>query len=76
METLRATFLPFKVEMILKIPLSYNIPEDNNIWLGNKKGEFTVKSAYHIAHKLIDSMEEGESSSGDPRTPLWKSLCT
>ena len=40
------------------------------------QGEFTVKSAYHIAHKLIDSMEEGESSLGDPRTPLWQSLCT
>ena len=70
-ETLRATFLPFEVETILKIPLSYNLPDDNIIWLGNKKGEFTVKSAYHIAYKLVDNLEEGESSSGDPRTPLW-----
>ena len=74
METLRATFLPFKVETILKIPLSYNMPKNNNIWLGNKKREFTMKSAYHIAHNLIDSMEEGESSSRDLRTLLWRSL--
>ena len=58
------------VETILKIPLSYNLLEDKLIWIGNKKGEFSVKSAYHIAHSMIDSTAEGESSSGDPNKLL------
>ena len=29
-------FLPFEAETILNIPLSYNLPEDSIIWLGNK----------------------------------------
>ena len=45
MEPVRALFFPFKVDMILKIPLSFNLPEDKLIWVANKKGEFTVKSA-------------------------------
>ena len=45
METVCALFFPFKVDMILKIPLSFNLPEDKLIWVANKKGEFTVKSA-------------------------------
>ena len=45
METVRALFFLFKVDMILKIPLSFNLPEDKLIWVANKKGEFTVKSA-------------------------------
>ncbi|KAL0007774.1 hypothetical protein SO802_009276 [Lithocarpus litseifolius] len=73
-EVLQSTFLPFEVETILKIPLSHNLPEDKLIWIGNKKAEFSVKSAYHIAHSMIDSTELGESSSGDPYRYLWRNL--
>ena len=73
-EVLHATFLPFEVETILKIPLSYNLPEDKLIWIGNRKGEFSVKSAYHVAHSMIDTSKEGESSSGDPYRHLWQNL--
>ena len=73
-EVLRSTFLPFEVGTILKILLSYNLSEDKLIWIGNKKGEFSVKSAYHIAHNMIDSIEEGESSSGDPNRLLWRNF--
>ena len=69
-EVLRSTFLPFEVETIMKILLNYNLPEDKLIWIGNKKGEFSVKSAYHIAHSMIDSTVEGGSSSGDPNKLL------
>ena len=48
----KALFLPFEVETILKIPLSQNFPEDKLIWIGNKRGVFIVKSAYFIAAKL------------------------
>ena len=33
-------FLSFKAETILNIPLSYNLPEDKIIWVGNKRGMF------------------------------------
>ena len=40
-------FLPSKVNTIINMPLSYNFPEDKIIWVGNKRGDFTVKSAYY-----------------------------
>ena len=73
-EVVQAMFLPFEAEKILNIPLSYNLPKDKLIWVGNRKGEFTVKSAYYIALGVIETEERGESSPGDPRTPLWKKM--
>ena len=73
-DVVRSLFLPFEARTILNIPLSHNLPEDQIIWVGNKKGEFSVKSAYYIAVGVLDTMEEGESSSGDSRSPLWKKL--
>ena len=73
-ELIRALFLPFETEAILNIPLSFNLPEDKLIWVGNRKGDFTVKSAYYIALGLVDTVESGECSSGDPRSPLWKKM--
>ena len=73
-EMVKRFFLPFEAESILNIPLSYNLPEDNIIWLGNKHGVFTVRSAYYIALPIVDSPGEGESSGGDSRTRLWKKV--
>ena len=73
-DTLKSLFLPFEVETILNIPLNYNLPEDKIIWVGNKKGGFSVKSAYCVALTVLNPLERGECSSGDPRTPLWKRI--
>ena len=73
-ELVRVLFLPFKAEVILKIPLCHNFPEDNLIWIGNKRGVFSVKSAYFIAAKVLSSMDMGECSSGDPFTQIWKKV--
>ena len=73
-EVVRSIFLPFEASTILKIPLNYNLPKDNLIWIGNKRRVFTVKSAYHITSSLVDSNEEGEGSSPDSRTSLWKRI--
>ena len=70
----RSLFLPFESRTILNIPLNHNLLVDQIIWVGNKKGEFTVKSAYYKVVGVLDTMEEGESSSGDSRSPLWKKL--
>ena len=66
-DLIRASFLSFEVDTILKIPLSHTLLEDKIIWIGNKRGEFSVKSAYHIAHNMIMSNVRGESSSGGTR---------
>ena len=71
-DTLKALLLPFEVETILNIPLSYNLLEDKLIWVGNKRGEFSVKSVYYISLTVINSSGSGECSHSDPRTPLWK----
>ena len=73
-DALKALFLPFEVETILNIPLSYNLPKDKLIWVGNNKGEFSVKSAYYIALNVINLAGSGECSHGDPRIPLWKRI--
>ena len=70
----KSLFLPFEANTVFNIPLSHNLRDDKIIWVGNKKGEFTVKIAYYIATKVIEAVEEGESSTDDPRTPLWKKL--
>ena len=71
---IRSTFLPFEADAILKIPLSRSLSDDKLIWMGNNRGEFTVKSAYHLAHSLVESREEAECSNGDPFKSLWKIL--
>lgn len=73
-DAINATFLPHEVSTILKIPLNYNLPEDCLIYIGNKRGELTVKSAYHIASGIVDSIEEGESTFSSSRTLLWKRI--
>ena len=71
---IRATFLSFEAEAILRIPLSHSLLEDKLTQMGNNCEEFTIKSAYHLAHCLVDAKEEVESSKGDPFKPLWKNL--
>ena len=71
---IRSLFLPFEVDIILNIPLSYNLPEDKLIWVGNSRSEFTMKRAYYIALKMVESAEDGECLIGDARTPLWKKM--
>ena len=73
-DALKALFLPFVVETILNIPLSYNLPKDKLIWVGNNRGEFSVKSAYYIALNVINLAGSRECSHGDPRIPLWKRI--
>ena len=67
-------FLLFEVNTILNISLSHHLPEDSIIWVGNKKRIFSVKSAYYVAKKMLDSDIHDETSRGDVRAPLWKRI--
>ena len=73
-EKVRRFFLPFEAETILNIPLSFSLPEDSIMWMGNKRGVFTVKSAYYVALLLVEKSEVGECSTSDCRTHLWKKM--
>ena len=73
-DVIRVTFLPFEAYTILRILLSQSLPEDKLIWMGNSRGEFTVKSTYHIAHSLVEGSDEASSSTGDPLKTLWRRL--
>ena len=67
-------FIPFEAETILNIPLSYSLPEDSIMYMGNKHGVFTVKNAYYVVLPLVEKFEVGECSTSDYRTRLWKKM--
>ena len=69
-DVVRSLFLPFEARNILNIPLCHSLPEDQIIWVGNRIGEFSVKSAYYIAYGLLNTLDEGECSIGDSINPL------
>ena len=71
----KSLFLHFEANEILKIPLSHSLLEDSLYWLGNKKGFFTVKSAYYVAKELVEFGAAGESSSNHQASPFWKKIC-
>ena len=62
MDLVRSIFLAHEVATILKIPISFRLPDDQLVWIGNKRGSFTVKSAYYIAMRMVDDQEFGEYS--------------
>ena len=69
-DLVRSIFLPFKAESILKIPISYSLPEDQLIWMGNKRGSFTVKSAMCV----VEENETGESTAEHNQSPFWRRI--
>ena len=58
-DVVRSLSLPFKARTILNIPLCHSLLEDQIIWVGNRRGEFSVKSAYYIAYGLLNTLDEG-----------------
>lgn len=73
-DVVNSLFLSFKASTILSIPLTYNLPKDILIWIGNKSGTFTVKSTYHIASSIVKPSDEGECSSSNSSSQLWKRI--
>jgi hypothetical protein len=58
---------------ICQIPIGSVHNCDRQIWGPTAKGEFTVKSAYHL-HKEMGVQHEGESSRYGQHRLLWKKL--
>jgi len=77
-EKVRCTFLHHEVEEILGIPISSDLPEDSQSWAWTKNGEFSVRSAYGVALKILKETKRfgdgGGSSNSSKMTNLWKSI--
>ncbi|KAK9951183.1 hypothetical protein M0R45_006640 [Rubus argutus] len=73
-QVLHTIFPPVVVEKILCIPLSRYLMLDKLTWKLEKKGFFSVKSAYWIARDIVLDNIAASSSLGDPYNLLWKVL--
>ncbi|XP_023873869.1 uncharacterized protein LOC111986467 [Quercus suber] len=73
-DLVRPIFFPFEADSILKIPICYSLPNDQLIWMGNKRGSFSVKSAYYIAMHVVKENEFGESTSEHNQSSFWKKI--
>lgn len=73
-DRVRVLFYPFKARTILNMPLSYSVPDDSIIWIGSKRGVFTIKIAYYVALPLVEEPGLGECSTGDYRAPFWRKM--
>jgi hypothetical protein len=64
-------FLEEEREIILNIPLSPLLPRDRLIWRCTKKGEFSVRSAYHLRLDIQTAAKPSSSKKSD-NTKVWK----
>ena len=63
-ELVRGLFLLQDAEAILSIPISKSVAKDRMVWAEDKKGNFTVRSAYRLARDII--AEGGSTGCSDP----------
>ena len=61
---MRDIFLPQDAEAILSIPISESFVKDRIVWAEDKKGNFTVRSAYRLARDIV--AEGGNTGCSDP----------
>ncbi|XP_050259107.1 uncharacterized protein LOC126704117 [Quercus robur] len=61
-------------EAICRIQLSRRHVEDCMIWMHQRKGIFTVKSAYKVARKVLSEGRVAESSRGCAGKEVWPAI--
>lgn len=62
-------------EAILRIPLSRRHIKDSVTWLYTQKGNYTVKSGYHVATQVVKEEKNwAESSRGLRSNKVWEKL--
>ncbi|KAL0008826.1 hypothetical protein SO802_010328 [Lithocarpus litseifolius] len=69
-----AIFHKEEVEAICQIPLSRRNVSDTIFWLHNSRGVFTVKSAYHMARRLLTDENRVGISRGCATKNVWVAL--
>ena len=72
-DVVRGAFVESEAKMILGMPLSNRMPPDKRIWRFDPKGNFTVKSAYHLAVKLFSDNDKNTPSTSSV-IGYWKKL--
>ena len=67
-------FLPQDVEVILSTPINESVAMDRMVWAEEKKGSFTVRSAYRLAREV--EAEGGNTGCSDPTKlhEAWKGV--
>ena len=71
-DVVHRTFLPHEAQVILGIALSSLPTEDRIVWAVTPNGAFSIRSAYHVAKKLLDNQAEGQCSDNSAMKALWK----
>ena len=75
-DQVRKFFFPHEANVILGMPLSSRMPEDSLIWAWSKNGDFTVRSTYKVALKVLKatrlSKDDGECFDKGKMAGLWK----
>jgi hypothetical protein len=72
-EVLKANFIPYDIEGILKIPLSDWCHPDRLIWHETNNGKYTIRSAYCVLLKEKWLSNPGSSRKWEPG-PIWKKI--
>ena len=77
-DLIRTTFLPYKAEVILGIPISPVALEDSQVWTKTPNGTFTVNSVYKVAYKSLKKASKVNSNFGcsnnSKMQALWKAI--
>ncbi|XP_075670478.1 uncharacterized protein LOC142640297 [Castanea sativa] len=61
-------------EAILRVPLSYRVISDTVVWIGEKSGEYSMRSGYREMRKACKEMDWIESTRGVVGGGVWKML--
>jgi hypothetical protein len=70
---LEQIFSPNEVKKILSIPLSSTKKEDILLWRGTVKGDFSVRSAYHLQKKVKEvNIARCSTSCSDVWDKIWR----
>ena len=73
-EDIRTIFHKDEADAICQIPLSRRYVADTIVWLHNPRGEFTVKSAYHVARRILNRESRVGTSRGCAAKQIWATI--
>ncbi|PNT67131.1 hypothetical protein BRADI_3g21421v3 [Brachypodium distachyon] len=76
MERLNNFFLPIDIECIVRIKPSIRNEQDFLAWHPDKRGQFSMRSAYHLGRDISPTGQTygATSSRPDGSSPKWKSI--
>ena len=67
-------FFPHEVDVLKGILISSHLPLDKMIWNATSNGKYSVKSAYSIATRLTNRVDQGASLDQSHTCWFWKKI--